>query len=159
MLILLATNESNTLPVYAGEIKEILLPKEMINAKWEVQSPSGNKRLLIPDYNREKIIIDQTNELGSYEVYGNDELVTAFSTMLEKKERPIRRIPGQTLVDIFGNNQAQYIEPREKIADTLIEIRYGKALWRHFLIAAIILILAEMIIGKPNLLAMKSDRK
>jgi len=114
---------------------------------------------LIPDYNREKIIIDQTNELGSYEVYGNDELVTAFSTMLDPKERPIRRIPGQTLVDIFGKNQAQYIEPREKIADTLIEIRYGKALWRHFLIAAIILILGEMIIGKPNLLAMKSDSK
>ncbi|MCH7612899.1 MAG: BatA domain-containing protein [Candidatus Marinimicrobia bacterium] len=158
MLILLATDESNTLPVYAGDKKEISLPKELINAKWEVYSPSGYNRLLIPDYNQEVVVIEQTNELGSYEVYANNELYIAFSTMLDPNERPINRIHGQTLVDIMGSEQILYFGPGEKVSDVLYSLRYGKALWRNFLILAIILMLLDTLIGRPNLNALKVKR-
>ncbi|MFQ6678140.1 MAG: BatA domain-containing protein [Fidelibacterota bacterium] len=155
ILILLATDESNTLPVYAGDIKEISLPKDLVSAKWEIYSPSGSKRLLIPDYNRELVIIDQTNELGSYELYANNELIVAFSTMLNPDERPINRIHGQTLVDYLGSDNFLYIDSNDNISDVLQSIRYGKALWRNFLILAVILMLLETIIGRPNLYALK----
>jgi hypothetical protein len=157
MLILLATDESNTLPVYAGDKKEISLPKELVNAKWEVYSPSGYDRLLIPDYNQEVVVIDQTNELGSYEVYANDELYVAFSTMLDPSERPINRIYRQTLVDIMDSEQILYFGPEKNVSDVLYSLRYGKALWRNFLILAIILLLMESIIGRPNLNAIKAE--
>ena len=155
MLILLATDESNTLPVYAGDIKEISFPKELVNTKWEIYSPSGNKRLLIPDYNRELVIIDQTNELGSYELYANNNLFAAFSTMLSPDERPINRISGKTLVEYLGFENLLYIEPDDNLSDILQSIIYGKELWRSFLIVAVILMLVETIIGRPNINALK----
>ncbi len=119
-------------------------------------SPSGYDRLLIPDYNQEVVVIDQTNELGSYEVYANDELYIAFSTMLDPYERPINRIYGQTLIDIMGSEQILYFGPEENVSEVLHSLRYGKALWRNFLVLTIILMLIETLIGRPNLNAQKA---
>lgn len=156
MLILLATDESNTLPVFAGETKEINMPKELLNSKWEVYSPSGKQTLLIPNYNRELLLIEQTEELGSYEIYAGGDFFTAFSTQLNPQERPVNRISGQLIVNAIGSSQAHYISPGENTTDVLQDLRYGKALWRNFLIIAIILMLLESIIGRPNYHALKS---
>ncbi len=156
MLILLATDESNTLPVFAGETKEINMPKELLNSKWEVYSPSGKQTLLIPDYNRELLLIEKTEELGSYEIYAGGDFFTAFSTQLHPHERPINRISGQLIVNAIGSSQAHYISPGENTTAVLQDLRYGKALWRNFLIIAIILMLLESIIGRPNIHALKS---
>ncbi len=157
MLILLATDESNTLPVYVGGLKEINMSKELLNAKWEVYSPIGKQTLLIPDYNRELLIIDQTTELGSYEIYANGEFYTAFSTQLDPHERVVNRTPGQAIVNAIGTAQAQYIAPGQNTSEVLQDLRFGKALWRNFLLITIILFLLETIIGRPTTQALKSE--
>jgi len=157
MLILLATDESNTMPVYAGESKKIIMTKEFLNAKWEVYSPSGRQILLIPDYNKEVLIVENTDELGSYEIYANGEFYTAFSTRLAHHERPINRVPGQLIANTIGSTQAQYISPGQSTSTVLQDLRYGKALWRNFLILAIIIFLIETIMGRPQSHAMKSE--
>ena len=157
MLILLATDESNTMPVYAGESKKIIMTKEFLNAKWEVYSPSGRQILLIPDYNKEVLIVENTDELGSYEIYANGEFYTAFSTRLAHHERPINRVPGQLIANTIGSTQAQYISPGQSTSTVLQDLRYGKALWRNFLILAIIIFLIETIMGRPRSHAMKSE--
>jgi hypothetical protein len=157
MLILLATDESNTMPVYAGESKKIIMTKEFLNAKWEMYSPSGRQILLIPDYNKEVLIVENTDELGSYEIYANGEFYTAFSTRLAHHERPINRVPGQLIANTIGSTQAQYISPGQSTSTVLQDLRYGKALWRNFLILAIIIFLIETIMGKPHSHAMKSE--
>jgi len=156
MLILLATDENNTLPIYAGEIKEINMTKELQNANWEVYSPSGKHILLIPDYNNEVLIIDNTDELGSYEIYADGEFYTAFSTQLSSHERPINRVSGQSIVNLIGSSQAQYVSSGQSTSVVLQDLRYGKALWRNFLILAIILFLLETTIGRPQSHAMKT---
>ena len=40
------------------------------------------------------------------------------------------------------------MEPEKNMTEKLQEIRYGKSLWRTFLIAAIILMFLESIIGR-----------
>ena len=45
----------------------------------------------------------------------------------------------------------------DDFAKTFTETRQGKALWKTFLIAAIILLLAETIIGRPDHANMKND--
>jgi len=172
MLILLATDESNTLTVFAGEIKEINMTKELLNAKWEVYSPSGKQILLIPDYNKEALIIEHTKELGSYEIYADGEfytafstqldpherpVYTAFSTQLDPHERPVNRASGQSIVNAVGASRAQYISPGQNASAVLQDLRYGKALWRNFLIIAIVLLILETIIGRPNTKALKSE--
>jgi len=157
MLILLATDESNTLPVYAGGHKEINMTKELLNAKWELYSPTGIQTLLVPDYNKEMLIVEQTLELGSYEIYADGEFYTAFSTQLDPHEHPVNRVSGQRIVNTIGSAQAQYIAPGQNTTEVLQDLRYGKALWRNFLLIAIILFLLETIIGRPNIQAMKSE--
>ncbi len=156
MLILLATDESNTLPVVAGEPKMITLPMELINSQWAVYTPAGKRSLLIPDYNRELLVVENTDNLGSYEVYADDKFFVAFSTTLDPNERPNLWVNGQTLVDLIGVEQTQYIGLNENIADSINELRYGTALWRQYLLCAIILMLIESVIGRPNLKTLKT---
>ncbi len=150
MIILLATDEENTMPVYAGSEKVIDIPKYLLNGSWEVYSPSLKKTLVIPDYQNERLVIDNTHEIGSYEVYQNGDLFTAFSTHLDQKERPNKRADGHDVIKRIGSDRAQYISPSQHISNVIQDIRYGKALWKNFLILAIVLMLLESIIGRPD---------
>jgi len=58
-------------------------------------------------------------------------------------------------VEYLGFENLLYIEPDDNLSDILQSIIYGKELWRSFLIVAVILMLVETIIGRPNINALK----
>ena len=154
MIILLATDEANTMPVFSGSDKVINIPKYLLNGTWEVYTPSLKKPLESPDYQNEQLVIEHTDEIGSYEVYKNGELFTAFSTHLNPKERPNKRADGYTIVDLIGDERSKYISNSLNISNEIHDIRYGKSLWRNFLILAIVLMLLESIIVRPEIRSM-----
>ena len=71
LLILTGTDEINTAPVLINESKIIDIKESNLNNSWEVLSPSGKTELIVPNYDKENIRINQTNELGIYKVYNN----------------------------------------------------------------------------------------
>ena len=50
---------------------------------------------------------------------------------------------------ILGIENMRWISSKSDVAKTFSETRHGKSLWRLFLIASIIFLIAETIIGKP----------
>ena len=156
LLILSATNELNTELIEVYKPKIISLPKELINKKWSVKLPSGRKILVIPDYSNEAIVFEGTTELGSYEVFADEVLFTAFSTKLAINESPKYRASPEKIKSVIGNDNLIWVTNEMSIKETIESQRHGRLLWRIFLLIAIILFLLESYISKPNPNALKS---
>ena len=86
LLILAGTDEMNTSSIFVDDVKWISLPESKLKNKWEVSSPSGQKEMIVPDYDLEGIKITMTNELGIYQVFSNGEHITSFPTKLHNLE-------------------------------------------------------------------------
>ncbi|MBC8346037.1 MAG: BatA domain-containing protein [Candidatus Marinimicrobia bacterium] len=158
LLILSATNEINTSMVEVGQEKYIKIKKELINKKWSLRTPSGNKILVVPDYNREALIISKIQELGSYEVFAGDEFYTAFSSKLSPFEKPSLRAREDQVISILGKRRSVWIRPGVNIKEVISTQRQGRALWRSFLIIAIACMLLESYLSrmKPEAKKLKS---
>ena len=155
LLILSATNELNTQRIEINNPKIISLSNELINKEWSVKLPSGRKILVIPDYINEVIIFEETTELGSYEVFADGIFYTAFSTKLSINESPKYRTSFEKIYSAIGADNLVWVSNDMSIKETIRSQRFGKLLWRTFLLIAIILFLLESYISKPNPNAMK----
>ena len=155
LLILSATNELNIQRIEINNPKIISLSNELINKEWSVKLPSGRKILVIPDYINEVIIFEETTELGSYEVFADGIFYTAFSTKLSINESPKYRTSFEKIYSAIGADNLVWVSNDMSIKETIRSQRFGKLLWRTFLLIAIILFLLESYISKPNPNAMK----
>jgi hypothetical protein len=159
MLILLGTKEFNTQPLLVGQVKIIDIKGENINAEWILKTPNENEIKLIPDYTNEKLLITQTSELGSYNVFADGNHFSSFSTELSPHELPSIRIEGETLAEGLGIEQARIIEPTQHLGSELKEIRYGRSIWRLLLFIALSCLVIESILGRPNTERLKTKEQ
>ena len=151
LLILGGTDEVNSLPILVSEPKWIMLNGNEVRSEWEVKSPSGISNLIVPDFTKEGLKITQTNELGIYSVYKNKEFFTSFTTELHPNEIVSNQISTDEIKILLNGLEYKFIAASHDFIHVFNEIRHGKALWKIFLILAIILILLETWIGRPTL--------
>ena len=149
LLILAGTDEVNTLPVIVGAQKWISLDQDIIRNQWEVESPSGKKELIVPDFNREGITISRTSELGTYNVLLEDELYTSFSTQLHPDEALYNKIKEADIKKYFSAGKYKWINLKSDFKQDFMELRQGKSLWKTFLLLACIFLLIETCLGRP----------
>ena len=151
LLVLGGTDEVNSLPIVVGDSKWIILNGNELRNEWEVQSPSGVSNLIVPDFTRESLKITHTDELGIYDVYKNEELYTSFATELHPNEIVSNQISADEIEIILNGLEYKFITASHDLINIFNEIRHGKALWKIFLIFAIILFLIETWVGRPTL--------
>lgn len=157
LMILTGTDEINTAAVLINESKWIPVEESKFRNKWEVVSPSGKTEMIVPEYDREGITISVTDELGIYQVYSNGEFFTSFPTRLHYQEYIQPRIGQKDIESILPKNQTRWLTIQDKFAAVFSETRQGKSLWKLFLLAAMIFLLAETIIGRPEPVKMKPE--
>ena len=157
LIILTGTDEVNTSPVLIDESKWISIEESKLRNKWEVISPSGLTEMIVPEYDREGIQIENTNELGIYQVYSNGEKFTSFPTRLHYKEYIQERIQQGDIESILKENNTRWLKVEDDFAQIFSDTRQGRSLWKFFLIAAIIFLLAETVIGRPEDSLMKKN--
>ena len=156
LLILGGTDEINSLPILVGGSKWIILNGNEVRNEWEVQSPSGVKNLIVPDFTKESLKITYTDELGIYNVYKNKELFTSFATELHPNEIVSKQISADEVEILLNGLEYKFMSVSNDLINVFNEIRHGKALWKIFLIFAIILFLIETWFGRPTL---KNNRR
>ena len=156
LLMFSVIDEANTSSILVNSPKIIKVPNKLINNKWIVRMPSGSEVIVVPNYTNEQLVFNQTTELGSYEVFVNDEFYTAFSTKISPYESPKIRVKKQDLMDAFGAEKSEWINTDDDIINILKLNRHGRSLWRTFLIIAFILFLIESIISRPKLGSIKN---
>ncbi len=150
ILLYLATDETNTKPVFAGGIKKIGMEDKDLKSNWTLLTPSGKKVQLIPDYNAKQLEIIHTEELGSYKVLNNGEPYASFSTRLSEFEYPSERLSEGEVLSLFSHDRIRWIPPQTDLKSHLKNVRYGSSLWRGFLILAILFFLVETLLGSSK---------
>ena len=157
LLVLTGTDEINTSSVKINEPKWISVEEKYLRHKWEIVSPSGRTEMIVPDYDREGINISSTEELGVYTVYSNGELFTSFPTRLHGQEYIQTRFSQNDIESILTSNQTRWLTLKDEFSQVFMETRQGKSLWKIFLALAILLLLAESIIGRPVRANMRAE--
>ena len=150
LIILAGTDEMNTSSIFVDDVKWISLQESKLQNKWEVLSPSGQKEMIIPDYDQEGIKITMTGELGIYEVFSNGELITSFPTKLHNLEYLSNHLIQDDINKFIPKDQFRIIPMDKNTSSSFAEIRHGKSLWKFFLYASIFIFLIETIVGLPN---------
>ena len=149
LLVLGGTDEENTSPVVIGKTKWINLDQNEVRDQWEVLSPSGEKSLLVPNFSKESIQVNSTDELGVYEIYQNGKHYTSFSTYLHPKEILNNDNPQNQFSNFLNPQRFRLIDLDDKFSNNFNETRQGKSLWKVFLLIATILMLLETWVGRP----------
>ena len=149
LLILGGTDEVNTSPVAIGTTKWIILGQNEVRDQWEVMSPSGKKNLIVPDFSKESIQINSTNELGVYDIYQNGKHYTSFSTYLHPNEIITNNKQKNQIEKLLFAQKYKWIDLDNNFSNKFNEIRQGKSLWKVFLLIATVLLLLETWIGRP----------
>ena len=129
------------------QIKKINIPNESINQRWKLITPSKKEITVVPNYQNEQIEIKNTSELGSYDLYFEDDYYTSFSTFLSKFESPQIRADLDELIDQFNDTMITILDGQ--ITEKIKANRFGQSMWRLFLILAIIFYLIESVISRP----------
>lgn len=150
MIAISSNDETNISPVKINEEKLIKIKNQDLNSNWILKTPSQEKILLVPDYKNQVLIIDQTNELGSYSVYSNDVLFTSFSTLLSPWEYPSSYSYKRKINEKISNLNYKWIDKKSNIKETISSNRHGMSLWRFFLLFAIILYIIESFLSRPR---------
>ena len=156
LLMFTVIDEFNTSSSFINEPKVIKVPNKLINNKWIVKMPSGSEIIVVPNYDKEQLVINNTNELGSYEVFANNEFYTAFSTKLSPFESPKIRVDKENLMSVVDSEKSVWINPDDDVVSILKSKRHGRSIWRTFLIIAILLFIVESIISRPKVGAIKN---
>tara|TARA_B110000444_G_scaffold82277_1_gene77775 strand:+ start:11161 stop:13215 length:2055 start_codon:yes stop_codon:yes gene_type:complete len=150
LLILTGTDEINTASVLIDNPKWIPLRESKLGNKLEVISPSGQKQIIVPDYDLEGVSITNTNELGIYKVFSNGEHLTSFPTRLHPAEYLSQKISQPDLDGIISENQSKWLDMNRDLTQLFAEVRHGKTLWKFFLCFAIFFFLLETLLGIPQ---------
>ena len=116
----------------------------------------GTRHLLYLSVHAKSLKITQTNELGIYNIYKNKELFTSFATELHPNEIVSKQISADEIEILLNGLEYKFITASHDLISAFNEIRHGKALWKIFLIFAIILFWIETWVGRPTF---KNNRK
>jgi len=158
LIVLTGTDAINTAPVLVNEPKWISVEENKLMNKWEVWFPSGKVEMIVPEYDQEGIKIINTNELGFYQVYSNGEIFTSFPTRLDYNEFIKSSINQSDIEFLLPSDQTKWFTIQDKFSSIFSETRHGKSLWKIFLFLTLLFLLAESIIGRPQLKNMKDDQ-
>ena len=75
---------------------------------------------------------------------------TAFSVQLPDGEDPFIRADPSSIVNQIGSQRSRWVDPNIDLASTIKDIRFGKSLWRIFLLLALGALILEMVIAKTD---------
>jgi len=150
ILVYLATDEGQAHAVEVGTNVTIPLRREFITGEIEMVSPSGRKTILVPDYRRELVTIENVDEVGVYLLFSNGQEVTSFVTNISSTENPAERLKMEELFDIFPNNRTRFVEWSEDAVTSVIEARRGTELWLLFLITTLLVLMIETWVGRAR---------
>ena len=156
LLMFSIIDEHNTSMIFVDDPKTIYLDKDLINSKWMIKLPSGDEILVVPNYDKEQLYFTQTSELGSYQVFADDEFYTAFSTRLSPFEFPDLREEKSRLLETLGINRSEWIDSDSDAISTIKAQRHGRSLWRTFLIICFGLFFIESFLSRPRIGALKN---
>ena len=138
--------------VYVGS-ELVYQPKsETASTEFAVERPAGDRVLVKPDVAGGKYTLRfaGTDRAGIYKVMAGERLLAAFAVNPPPRESDLSTIEPQQLEEISGARQFYLVTEGASLDRIVRESRYGRELWRVFLVAALACLLIEMLVFREK---------
>jgi hypothetical protein len=95
-----------------------------------------------------RLVSDPLEHPGLYRVTLGGEPRASFAVNPDVRESDLAALPTPTLLSVFPAGRAQVLQPGADLARRVREARYGRELWGEFLLLALLLLVAESVVGR-----------
>ena len=117
---------------------------------WRIQDPAGRDVAseLATVGGGTRVVSAPLDAPGLYRVLEGARLRSTFAVNPDPRESDLAPAGEREIVSAFPPGSAQWIRPGEDLARRVREARYGRELWSWFVIAALLLLAAETVVGR-----------
>lgn len=114
----------------------------------EAETPSGNRLRLEPEWVGGRFLwkVPAVREAGIWRLRTAGEIVDLFPVNLDTRESDLEPVPPKSLQRVFGN--FHFPHPGDDLRLAVLGNRYGRELWREFLLLALALIALEQWVAR-----------
>ena len=126
------------------------LPEVPVRSRVQAQSPSGQRLYLEPELigGRHFWKIPRVEESGLWQLLHEGEVVDLFPVNVDARESDLTPVERERLLLLFGAEDTHFVQPGEDLRERVMGNRYGRELWREFILAAVLLLLLELWISR-----------
>ncbi len=119
-------------------------------AAWRIEDEDGREVPceLVAEGGATRLTSAPLERPGLYRVLQGGTLRNTFAVNPAAQESDLAAVPDAALVRAFPPGRAEVLRPGADLARRVREARYGRELWAWFVIASLVLLVAEMIIAR-----------
>ncbi|NIR49069.1 VWA domain-containing protein, partial [candidate division KSB1 bacterium] len=138
--------------ILVGEEITYYPEESSLSANLSMEKPDGSRIRIKPEVTQGKYFVrfNETDLVGIYGLYNGDQIVSKWSVNYDSRESDPTTFETDQLAEIVGTKEFYEIQENEQIAIRLKESRFGRELWKYFVVLALLLLLAEMFIYREK---------
>jgi hypothetical protein len=144
-----ASRFGNTGQVSAGDSLAVSLNQDSKPVRYQAELPSGERVFLVPALKQGRLLLTlpQTDAPGLYRFYADSTLVGLFAVNPDPKESDFRPISKEALAKYCPSAAVVFLDAKEPVEKQILSWRIGRELWKGMLALALILLVAESVVG------------
>lgn len=121
--------------------------------EWRIEDERGREvaSSLSAESGATRIVSEPLERPGLYRVLESGKLRGTFAVNPDPRESDLTPLPDAALTAAFPAGRAQILHPGADLARRVREARYGRELWSWFVIAALLLLIAESIVARAGM--------
>ncbi len=141
-----------------GTAAASLMPGERYRAPaatglWRIEDEQGREvpAELVAAAGATRLVSAPLERPGLYRVVQGATVRSTFAVNPDPRESDLAALPGAALLRAFPAGRAQIVEPGADLARRVREARFGRELWSWFVALALLLLVAESVVGRLGL--------
>ena len=120
------------------------------SAEWRIEDEAGHE---VPVTVRAasgaaRAVSAPLERTGLYRAFAGSTLRASFAVNPDPREGDLTPIPEQALVAAFPPGRVRILRLGDDLAERVREARFGRELWPEFLLLALLLLVAESVLGR-----------
>jgi hypothetical protein len=133
-----------------GQTVRHYLPDVPVRSHVQAESPSGQRFHLEAELvgGRHFWKIPQVEESGLWRLWHEDKLVDLFPVNVDTQESDLALVERERLLLLFGAEGTHFVMPGDDLRQQVMSNRYGRELWREFILLALVLLMLELWVAR-----------
>lgn len=117
-----------------------------------MESPGGPRIRIKPEVSKGRYFIrfGETDLTGIYGLYEDDEIVAKWAVNYNPVEADYETFSSKDLAEVVAVERIYEIKQDDDIAEKLTESRFGRELWKYFMVITLVLLGIEMLIYREK---------
>ena len=135
-----------------GKSLTFMKPVGDITSNYTVETPSGERILIKPDVNRDRmsLTVSDPKECGVYRFEQDGNLLGLRAVNIDPRESNLGVLNEASLNEMFPAGRVHFILDESRLEKDIQRTRWGREFWREMLLLCVIVLIAESVLAREN---------